>query len=446
VLIRLRDATPQNAGAKAATLGHLAKAGFPVPPGFVVPVGTYQSIVDPLDIPTVGTQHGSDEVRRLIEAQSLPPQLLTELTEALNSLGDLPVAVRSSATTEDTPHASAAGQHDTYLAIHGPHAVATKLLATWSSLWSPRATAYLHTPPTTPPVSSPTSAMAVLVQRHIDAEVAGVLFTAGSSHATDPGAGEVSVIEASWGLGESVVQGLVTPDEYVAGAGVLELRLGDKRTRIDQGPGGTLTSEVPDEARRRPCLSEDQVQRLAKLGQDVADYLGGPQDIEFAVENDHIWLLQARPVTADLPTARRRSSPVEPRRHPGHPRAGRPGSQVSPEADGAGPVLQGTAGSAGIAVGPARIVAGPGDFGKVAVGDILVCRFTDPAWTALFAIIAGVVTETGGRLSHAAIVARERRIPAVLGVPAVLTSVQEGQHLTVNGTAGTVRSHPPAQA
>jgi pyruvate,water dikinase len=112
--------------------------------------------------------------------------------------------------------------------------------------------------------------------------------------------------------------------------------------------------------------------------------------------------------------------------------------QASPEADAADLVLQGIAGSAGIAVGPARIVAGPDDFDKVAVGDILVCRFTDPAWTVLFSFIAGVVTETGGRLSHAAIVARERRIPAVLGVSSVLSNVQNGHHLTIDGTTGTV--------
>jgi pyruvate,water dikinase len=311
-----------------------------------------------------------------------------------------------------------------------------------------------------------------------------VLFTANSSSTTDRGSGEVAVIEASWGLGESVVQGLVTPDEYVVGAGgVVELRLGDKRTRIDRCPGGTVTTEVPDEARGRACLSDDQVERLRKLGQDVADDLGGPQDIEFAVEGDQIWLLQARPITADLAVDPREGAPAEPStlgsgssaaRGPARPASPRHlRSQVSAEAgayrsSGSGPavnvqppsetvapctaatggpdlVLQGIAGSGGIAVGPARIVAGPEDFEKVAVGDILVCRFTDPAWTALFSVVAGVVTETGGRLSHAAIVARERRIPAVLGVSSVLSKVQDGHHLTIDGTTGTVRSHRPTQ-
>ncbi|WP_246485800.1 PEP/pyruvate-binding domain-containing protein [Kribbella qitaiheensis] len=455
MLISLLDATPQNAGAKAATLGRLATAGFPVPPGFVVPIASYESTVAHLDIPTVLAQRGPDEVRRLIESQAFPPQLLSELANALSSLGDLPVAVRSSATTEDTPHASAAGQHDTYLAIHGPAAVATKLLATWSSLWTTRAVRYRHTFAAAPGTDAPTPttpATAVLIQRHIDADVAGVLFTASPGNSVHSASGQVSVIEASWGLGESVVQGSVTPDEYVASAdGVLERRLGDKRTRIDRSPEGTTTTEVPAEARRRACLSDDQVVRLRKLGEDVAHYLGGPQDIEFAVEGDQFWLLQARPITAALATSPQKTlgqqiddpskgDAVERRGGAAESLVAAAGRSDLVLAGAAGLLLRGTGGSPGIATGPARVVNGPEDFAKVAVGDILICRYTDPAWTALFTVIAGVVTETGGRLSHAAIVARERRIPAVLGVPTILSSVQDGDLLTIDGSAGTVRA------
>ncbi|WP_112245119.1 PEP/pyruvate-binding domain-containing protein [Kribbella monticola] len=425
---------------KAATLARLAKAGFPVPPAFVVPIDTYRSFVAHLDLPTALAERGPTELRRLIESQPLPSRLLTELTHALHALGDLPVAVRSSATTEDTPHASAAGQHDSHLAVQGAHAVATKLLATWSSLWTARATSYRRTahPPAvstadaanadggisaldaavSPGTAGVDPALAVMIQRHVDADVAGVLFT-GSTKGRS-GAGDVAVIDASWGLGESVVQGLVTPDEFVVGAdGVLEVRLGDKQTRIDRCSDGTVTRGVPDEDRERACLTDDQVTRLWKLGQQVAEHLGAPQDIEFAIENDHIWLLQSRPITADLVL---RSS----------------------EAD-AGErelVLRGTAGSPGVVRGPARVVKGPGDFEKVAEGDILVCPFTDPAWTVLFGVVAGVVTEAGGRLSHAAIVARERRIPAVLGISSLHSNVRDGQLLTIDGSVGTVRVHP----
>jgi pyruvate,water dikinase len=178
---------------------------------------------------------------------------------------------------------------------------------------------------------------------------------------------------------------------------------------------------VPPDRQQVLCLTDDELQQLHQLGQEVAAHLGGPQDIEFAVQDGHIWLLQARPVTAalSLPEA----TTTEPRE---------PVDADEP------PVLRGTPGSPGAATGPARLVHGPEEFSRVRPGDVLVCRFTDPAWTPLFGVVAAVVTETGGRLCHAAIVARERRIPAVLGVPTVLTAFADGQPITVDGTHGTV--------
>jgi pyruvate,water dikinase len=150
----------------------------------------------------------------------------------------------------------------------------------------------------------------------------------------------------------------------------------------------------------------------------VAELLGGPADIEWALAGDEIWILQARPVTAPLPAA------------PRTPAAPAPGT------------LAGTAGSPGTATGRACLITGPRDFHRVGPGDVIVCRCTDPAWTPLFTIAAGVVTETGGMLSHAAIVARERRIPAVLGVPGAMTALRDGEIVVVDGSAGTVRQEP----
>ncbi len=392
MIVSLTEATRREAGGKAAVLGALARAGFPVPDGFVVPVEVYRAATSGLDL----AEHRVDEVRRLIGSRPLPPRLVEELAEAMARLGGGAVAVRSSASTEDTAGASAAGQHDSFLGVDGPAAVAERLVATWASLWSARAIAYRSG-------SAAAPEMAVIVQRQVDAEVAGVLFADASG----------VQIEASWGLGESVVRGVVTPDSFVVSAGgVVDRRTGEKRTRIDRSGGGTVTTEVGHEGRERLCLDDRQVIRLARLGQDVAAHLGGQQDIEFALENNQLWLLQARPVTAPLP-------------YPTAP----PHS---------GTRLRGTAGSPGLVSGPARIVHGPEDFARVEGGDILVCRFTDPAWTPLFGVVAGVVTETGGRLSHAAIVAREHRIPAVLGVPAAMTTLYDGQPITVDGSTGTV--------
>jgi pyruvate,water dikinase len=186
---------------------------------------------------------------------------------------------------------------------------------------------------------------------------------------------------------------------------------------------------VPPDDRDRLCLDDRQILQLAQLGHEVAEHLGGPQDIEFAVENGQIWLLQARPITAPLPPSA--SAGAAPTPHPPSPPPGL-------LANGASAGLRGTGGSPGVASGPARVVRGPGDFSRVAPGDILVCRFTDPAWTPLFGVVAGVVTETGGLLSHAAIVAREHRIPAVLGVPDAISTLHDGQVVTLDGTAGNV--------
>ena len=145
MLIRLDQATPENAGPKAAALGRLLVAGFPVPPAFVVPITTYRAATAELNLPEVLANRGSTEVRRLIEAQPLPQMLMDELSEALSELGDMPVAVRSSANTEDTLGASGAGQQDTYLGVIGATAVGNRVRACWASLWSERAVAYRRT-------------------------------------------------------------------------------------------------------------------------------------------------------------------------------------------------------------------------------------------------------------------------------------------------------------
>jgi pyruvate,water dikinase len=331
------------------------------------------------------------------------------------------VAVRSSAIGEDGPTASAAGQYDSYLGVQGLQGVASKVEAIWGSLWGQRAVVYRQA---SGAADEAAPGIAVIVQRLVDADVAGVLFTA------DPRTpGNLAVVEASWGLGESVVQGLVTPDTYTSNtAGLLARQLGTKLTRRDAAPGGgpaakpmgrssahevgVVVSEVSLGERERFCLDERQVRTVVELGRAVADELGGPQDIEFALEGDRVWLLQARPITAPLP--------------------GVEALEVGPG------VLRGVGGSPGVATGPARVVEGVEDFGRIEEGDILVCRFTDPAWTPLFGVVAGVVTEVGGRLSHAAIVAREHRIPAVLGVPGVMSAVADGQLITIVGSAGTV--------
>ncbi|MEU7586776.1 PEP/pyruvate-binding domain-containing protein [Micromonospora sp. NPDC049230] len=377
MLIDLTDADPATCGGKAATLARLIRAGLPVPPGFVVPTAAHAQADG-----------------------GLSAELVDEIARALPRLGDGHLAVRSSATSEDTAQATAAGQHDTFLGVRGIDQVADAVRGCWSSVWSERAVEYRRRQG-----DEQSPSIAVLVQRLVDADVAGVLFT-----------GDDIRIEASWGLGESVVGGHVTPDSWTVSDGTITRRsLGTKRTRVDR----TVTSEVERADRDRLCLTDDEVTRLAQLGRRTADLLGGPQDVEWAIADSRIWLLQSRPVTSALPVA---------------PTTG--GDENAAGGDESA-TRTGTPASPGLATGPARVVRGPTDFARVRPGDVLVCRTTDPAWTPLFGVVAAVVTETGGLLSHAAIVARELGLPAVLAVPDA-TTLPDGATVEVDGNTGRV--------
>ncbi|WP_225878558.1 PEP/pyruvate-binding domain-containing protein [Spongiactinospora rosea] len=391
----LISAVAGECGGKAGGLGALLRAGLPVPGGFVVPFAAYRDAVRELKDP--------DAARRAIESRPLDPAVAEELARALEELGDPPVAVRSSASDEDTGQVSAAGQHESFLAVRGTADVADAVRACWASLLAPRALAYRDATGHGRPSGGP--AMAVIVQRQVDADVSGVMFTA-------TGPSEETRIEASWGLGPSVVGGTVTPDAYrIAGDGSVEQTIASKRTRLDRQGGRLVARDVPAPDRDRPALDAATAVELAGLGTKIAEVRGGPQDVEWAIAGGRVWILQARSITAALPS-----------RAPGEVQA----------------ALAGTPGSRGTVTGPARIVRGPGDFARVRPGDILVCPFTDPAWTPLLRVAAGVVTEVGGVLSHAAIVAREHGIPAVLGVEKATGRLRDGAAVTLDGTAGTI--------
>ena len=373
MIVGLRDAEdPQVVGRKAAVLGRLLRSGFDVPPGFVVPVGT-------------GSAGAVEQ----------------DLLRAYSALGAAVVAVRSSATTEDGPDGSAAGRHDSFLGVEGEADLLARVDDCLRSLHGPRVPA------------DGGGAMGVLVQQQVDADVAGVVATVDPLTGAPP-----AVVEASWGLGEAVVGGLVDPDRFlVAGGGVVGRRIGTKAVRSERVPGGTTTVTVPVDDRSRPCLDYTDVLRVAALAARVADLLGGPQDVEWALAGGRLVLLQARPLT---------------------------GLPARPPRELTGPVgpllLSGTPASRGRARGVARVVADPAGGGDLRAGEVLVCRTTDPSWTPLLSVASAVVTETGGVLAHAAIVARERGIPAVVGAAGACTVLGTTPRVVVDGTAGTVES------
>jgi pyruvate,water dikinase len=305
-----KDDVP-SAGGKGANLGELTKNGVPVPPGFVVSAEAYRDFLeragirdkmaaflagaDPSNVQ--GLQVVSDEVRSLIESASVPGDIASDVRAAYEQMGGGPVAVRSSATAEDLPSASFAGQQSTYLNVEGPDAVIEALRACWASLFEPHAISYRAQNG----FDHMETAIAVPVQRMVQSERSGVIFT------INPVTGEQGqvVIEAVWGLGEAAVSGQVTPDMYVvdkAAHAVIERAHSPQEHELVRDPGGhTLHAnawrDVPPERRDAPKLSDEDAVGLAKLAMRVEILYGRPQDIEWAIADGEMFILQARPVT-----------------------------------------------------------------------------------------------------------------------------------------------------
>ncbi len=313
-------------GGKAANLGELVAAGLPVPDGFCLTTEAYRQAtagqtagVDahrtdgPLaevhatlkatpdgDLPALAAL--ASRARDIIQNAPVPADVAAAVEAAYAALGDnVPVAVRSSATAEDLPSASFAGQQDTYLNVVGAAAVVEAVRDCWASLWTDRAVSYRASRGVDPA----TVALAVVVQRMVDATAAGVLFTANPL----TGRRKQAVIDASPGLGEAVVSGAVNPDHFVVDpltGRVLERRLGDKRIAIRPIPGGGTRTLALSNGGAAACLTAKQAAELAALGHRVEGHFGSPQDIEWAVAGDgRLWLTQSRPITTLFPVPQR---------------------------------------------------------------------------------------------------------------------------------------------
>lgn len=288
-------------GGKAANLGELIRAGFPVPAGFCITTAAYQqAAVAAFDggAPPAGPHEKlAERASAAILAPPVPAGVAEAVSRAYRALGDsVPVAVRSSATAEDLPWASFAGQQDTFLNIVGTDDVLDAMRRCWASLWTDRAVNYR----TTNGIDHATVRLAVVIQQMVDAQVAGVLFT------VDPVTGHRghTVIDASPGLGEAVVSGAVNPDHFVVEAtgAILERRLGDKRVAIHALPGGGTERTARPAHAELPCLDDGTIRDLTVLGQRVEAHYRAPQDIEWAVDAARkLWLTQARPITTLYP-------------------------------------------------------------------------------------------------------------------------------------------------
>lgn len=293
-------------GGKAANLGILKRAGLPVPPGFVILTRTYQQFLIASRIQTAieelaegmnlqepdSIELASQAIRALIERGTMPDGIACAIGEAYAQMGEGAVAVRSSATTEDLPGASFAGQQESYLNIEGAEEVLMAVKRCWSSLWTARAMAYR----VRQGIEAGGASMAVVVQRMIPAGVAGILFTANAVN----GSLDEMLIEASWGLGEAIVGGRVTPDTIVvekATGEIRQMQVGEKAIMAVPVSGGTTEIEVDSQRRARVALSSEQIGEIVRTGCRIEALFGMPQDIEWAIAGERLYILQARPIT-----------------------------------------------------------------------------------------------------------------------------------------------------
>lgn len=298
-------------GGKGANLGELTRAGLPVPPGFCITTEAYMQIAESADLTALLTELASEAgqaryaelattIRERLLKVSFPPELANAVRAAYHSLGNglpIPVAVRSSATAEDLPFASFAGQQDTYLNIVGDDALLDAVRRCWASLWTERAVSYRMNNHIDPHGVS----LSVIVQQMIDVSVAGVLFTANPL----TGKRRQAVIDASPGLGEAVVSGAVNPDHFVVNTEsgeIVERHLGDKRIVIQALPGGGTQRVEQAGQSEHACLTDEQVHELSHIGAQVEAHYHAPQDTEWAIDTaGKLWLTQARPITTLYP-------------------------------------------------------------------------------------------------------------------------------------------------
>ncbi|CCC81563.1 phosphoenolpyruvate synthase [Thermoproteus tenax] len=426
-------------GGKGANLGEVSRL-VRVPPGFVVTTEAFRAFLETTGLKSKISEvlksvrggspedyeKASETIREMIYREPMPREIADEIVRAYLKLSekvgvkDVSVAVRSSATAEDIQEASFAGQQDTYLNVRGSENVIEHVKRVWASLYTARAIYYREQMG----ISHDNVSIAVVVQKLVNARSAGVMFT------LDPTNGDTSkvVIEAAWGLGEGVVRGIVTPDEYVVDKNTLKIverRISQKRLAVVRDERGlTKEVELPPEKSGAPALTDEEVIEYAKMALELERHYGHPLDIEFSVDSDvpfpqNLYVVQVRPETVWS----RRAQPAEAKEAKAEGRV----------------VVKGIAASPGVAVGRAKICLTLEDAKrKLQKGDILVTKMTDPDWVPYMRLASAIVTDEGGRTSHAAIVSRELGIPAVVGTGNATQVLRDGELYTVDGSKGVV--------
>jgi pyruvate,water dikinase len=442
------------AGGKNANLGEMIKAKIPVPPGFAITAYTYEEFITRTGIAekiyqiideTVTNvndpkqyEEASKKIRILIESTPMPPDIKKVIRTAYKQLNkrigikgaEVFVAVRSSATAEDLQDASFAGQQETFLNVKGADELIEKTIDCWSSLFTPRAIFYRDEKG----FKHEKVFISVGVQKMVNAKVAGVIFT------LNPVTGETDqiVIEANWGLGESVVSGAVTPDNFIVDKKtlkIIEKRIAKKTIEYvrDSETGKTVHMEVPHERQEQPCLTEQEIVKLAEIAHIIEEHYGKAQDIEFSIDRnlpfpENVFIVQSRSETV---WSLKNVAPVIEVSKPSVPFAVPIEAKV---------VVKGfAAGKRDISVGVAKVALTAKEASKVMEkGNILVTTMTNPDYVPFMRIAGAIVTDKGGVTAHAAIVSRELGIPCIVGTETATKVMVTGQEYTVDAKNGVV--------
>jgi pyruvate,water dikinase len=435
-------------GGKNANLGEMINAELPVPPGFAVTAHSYEKFIKETHIAekiyeiineTVIDKNdpkqydaASKKIRKLIEKSAVPEVIenavksaYKELNKKLN-LKDTFVAVRSSATAEDLPGASFAGQQETYLNVKGAKDLMEKVVKCWSSLFTPRAIFYRNEQG----FAHDKVFISVGVQKMVNSRAAGVMFT------LNPVTGDTAeiVIEGNYGLGETVVSGAVNPDDFVVDKKTLKIkqkRIAKKTVQYIRDPktGATVHLDVPEDKQKQPCVTEKEILKLGELAKRIERHYGSAQDIEWAIDKDlsfpkDVFIVQSRPETVWSAKPMEKTAQVEEKK---------PEEKLKVVVKGL------AAGKRAYGVGIAKVVLSPDDAAdKMQKGDILVTDMTNPDFVPFMKIASAIVTDKGGITSHAAIVSRELAIPCVVGTETATEVMKTGKEYTVDARNGII--------
>ena len=424
-------------GGKGANLGEMTRAGFPVPNGFCVTAQAYQEMIkfngfdskiremlDGVEVKDSDKlQRAADRIMKMVSKADIPDEMAESIIRHYRSLSSKTknplVAVRSSATAEDLPEASFAGQQSTFLDIKGEAAVIQAVRDAWASLFTARAIFYRETNG----FDHFQVALAVPVQLMVASEVSGNMFTINPVNNDK----RIIVIEAIWGLGEMIVQGTYTPDHYEVRRGDMTIyarEINEQKKELTRKNGVNKEYLLPEWKIGRQKLEDNLIVRLAEIGEKLHNHYRFPQDIEWAMEGGKLYVVQTRPITTMEAVERQSEMSLK-------------------EGSSLRLLVKGDAASPGVAWGRPVVLKSAKEISKIKDGDVLVAEMTTPDFVPAMKRAVAIVTNSGGQTSHAAIVSRELGVPAVVGSKNGTSILRKEKFITINGTTGEVFAGQP---